>query len=170
MYNMKITEGLQILQTEGIVIFSLLLWCLCLWICPWASGRLSCVCVCQVFDQYLNFITLEDDMFILCHQNKELISYHGNTCHIFTLFFFIYQNQTNWMWHDQVPVSSCLLSFVPNLSLLCSHQQSRHPGHRHGGHHGHHCWQSLLLLRHSRWASCGSVSTFNACYKWIANE
>lgn len=38
-----------------------------------------CVCVSQVFDQYLNFITLEDDMFILCHQNKELISYHGNT-------------------------------------------------------------------------------------------
>uniref|UniRef100_A0AAQ6IIE8 Sec1 family domain containing 1 n=1 Tax=Anabas testudineus TaxID=64144 RepID=A0AAQ6IIE8_ANATE len=33
--------------------------------------------ICQVFDQYLNFITLEDDMFILCHQNKELISYHA---------------------------------------------------------------------------------------------
>lgn len=33
----------------------------------------------QVYDQYLNFITLEDDMFILCHQNKELISYHGRT-------------------------------------------------------------------------------------------
>lgn len=31
----------------------------------------------QVFDQYLNFITLEDDMFVLCNQNKELISYHG---------------------------------------------------------------------------------------------
>ncbi|KAF0043779.1 hypothetical protein F2P81_002937 [Scophthalmus maximus] len=30
-----------------------------------------------VFDQYLNFITLEDDMFILCHQSKELISYHA---------------------------------------------------------------------------------------------
>uniref|UniRef100_A0A6Q2WTW9 Sec1 family domain containing 1 n=1 Tax=Esox lucius TaxID=8010 RepID=A0A6Q2WTW9_ESOLU len=33
--------------------------------------------ICQVFDQYLNFITLEDDMFILCNQNKELISYHA---------------------------------------------------------------------------------------------
>lgn len=25
----------------------------------------------------MNFITLEDDMFILSNQNKELISYHG---------------------------------------------------------------------------------------------
>lgn len=33
--------------------------------------------VTKVYDQYLNFITLEDDMFILCHQNKELISYHA---------------------------------------------------------------------------------------------
>uniref|UniRef100_A0A674A8A6 Sec1 family domain-containing protein 1 n=1 Tax=Salmo trutta TaxID=8032 RepID=A0A674A8A6_SALTR len=33
--------------------------------------------VTKVFDQYLNFITLEDDMFILCNQNKELISYHA---------------------------------------------------------------------------------------------
>uniref|UniRef100_A0A1A8KDF3 Sec1 family domain-containing protein 1 n=2 Tax=Nothobranchius kuhntae TaxID=321403 RepID=A0A1A8KDF3_NOTKU len=33
--------------------------------------------VTKVFDQYLNFISLEDDMFILCHQNKELISYHA---------------------------------------------------------------------------------------------
>ncbi|XP_037098251.1 sec1 family domain-containing protein 1 isoform X1 [Syngnathus acus] len=31
----------------------------------------------KVYDQYLNFITLEDDMFVLCHQNKELISYHA---------------------------------------------------------------------------------------------
>ncbi|XP_019734426.1 sec1 family domain-containing protein 1 isoform X2 [Hippocampus comes] len=31
----------------------------------------------KVYDQYLNFITLEDDLFILCHQNKELISYHA---------------------------------------------------------------------------------------------
>ena len=29
------------------------------------------------FDQYLNFITLEDDMFVLCNQNKELVSYRG---------------------------------------------------------------------------------------------
>ncbi|XP_074548907.1 sec1 family domain-containing protein 1 [Halichoeres trimaculatus] len=33
--------------------------------------------VTKVYDQYLNFITLEDDMFVLCHQNKELISYHA---------------------------------------------------------------------------------------------
>uniref|UniRef100_A0A8C1GJW7 Sec1 family domain containing 1 n=1 Tax=Cyprinus carpio TaxID=7962 RepID=A0A8C1GJW7_CYPCA len=33
--------------------------------------------VTKVFDQYLNFITLEDDMFILCNQNKEHISYHA---------------------------------------------------------------------------------------------
>ncbi|XP_077477796.1 sec1 family domain-containing protein 1 [Stigmatopora argus] len=31
----------------------------------------------KVYDQYLNFITLEDDMFILGHQNKEAISYHA---------------------------------------------------------------------------------------------
>uniref|UniRef100_A0A6Q2Y212 Sec1 family domain-containing protein 1 n=1 Tax=Esox lucius TaxID=8010 RepID=A0A6Q2Y212_ESOLU len=45
-----------------------------------ASAALSANAVSQVtkvFDQYLNFITLEDDMFILCNQNKELISYHG---------------------------------------------------------------------------------------------
>uniref|UniRef100_A0A7I2V5I2 Sec1 family domain-containing protein 1 n=2 Tax=Homo sapiens TaxID=9606 RepID=A0A7I2V5I2_HUMAN len=33
--------------------------------------------VAKVFDQYLNFITLEDDMFVLCNQNKELVSYRG---------------------------------------------------------------------------------------------
>uniref|UniRef100_A0AAX7UQP6 Sec1 family domain-containing protein 1 n=1 Tax=Astatotilapia calliptera TaxID=8154 RepID=A0AAX7UQP6_ASTCA len=45
-----------------------------------ASAALAANAVTQVtkvFDQYLNFITLEDDMFILCHQNKELISYHA---------------------------------------------------------------------------------------------
>uniref|UniRef100_A0A6Q2XTB1 Sec1 family domain containing 1 n=1 Tax=Esox lucius TaxID=8010 RepID=A0A6Q2XTB1_ESOLU len=45
-----------------------------------ASAALSANAVSQVtkvFDQYLNFITLEDDMFILCNQNKELISYHA---------------------------------------------------------------------------------------------
>ncbi|XP_053330877.1 sec1 family domain-containing protein 1 [Spea bombifrons] len=31
--------------------------------------------VSKVFDQYLNFITLEDDMIVLCNQNKELVSY-----------------------------------------------------------------------------------------------
>ncbi|XP_051941272.1 sec1 family domain-containing protein 1 [Hippocampus zosterae] len=33
--------------------------------------------IAKVYDQYLNFITLEDDLFVLCHQNKELISYHA---------------------------------------------------------------------------------------------
>ncbi|XP_063102499.1 sec1 family domain-containing protein 1 isoform X2 [Cavia porcellus] len=33
--------------------------------------------VAKVFDQYLNFITLEDDMFVLCNQNKELVSYRA---------------------------------------------------------------------------------------------
>uniref|UniRef100_G3PHL2 Sec1 family domain containing 1 n=1 Tax=Gasterosteus aculeatus aculeatus TaxID=481459 RepID=G3PHL2_GASAC len=45
-----------------------------------ASAALAANAVAQVtkvYDQYLNFITLEDDMFTLCHQNKELISYHG---------------------------------------------------------------------------------------------
>ena len=31
----------------------------------------------KVFDQYLNFISLEDDMFILKHLDKEVISYYG---------------------------------------------------------------------------------------------
>ncbi|CAD6213215.1 GSCOCG00003969001-RA-CDS [Cotesia congregata] len=31
----------------------------------------------KVFDQYLNFITLEDDMFVLRHQNSDMISYHA---------------------------------------------------------------------------------------------
>ncbi|XP_015588870.1 protein sly1 homolog [Cephus cinctus] len=31
----------------------------------------------KVFDQYLNFITLEDDLFILRHQNSDVISYHA---------------------------------------------------------------------------------------------
>uniref|UniRef100_A0AAQ4S9J4 Sec1 family domain containing 1 n=1 Tax=Gasterosteus aculeatus aculeatus TaxID=481459 RepID=A0AAQ4S9J4_GASAC len=45
-----------------------------------ASAALAANAVAQVtkvYDQYLNFITLEDDMFTLCHQNKELISYHA---------------------------------------------------------------------------------------------
>lgn len=45
-----------------------------------ASAALAANAVTQVnkvYDQYLNFITLEDDMFILGHQNKELISYHA---------------------------------------------------------------------------------------------
>lgn len=31
----------------------------------------------KVYDQYLNFITLEDDLFILRHQNSDAISYHA---------------------------------------------------------------------------------------------
>lgn len=45
-----------------------------------ASAALASNAVTQVnkvYDQYLNFITLEDDMFILGHQNRELISYHA---------------------------------------------------------------------------------------------
>ncbi|XP_018409653.1 PREDICTED: sec1 family domain-containing protein 1 [Nanorana parkeri] len=45
-----------------------------------ASAALTANTVAQVskvFDQYLNFITLEDDMFVLCNQNKELVSYRA---------------------------------------------------------------------------------------------
>ncbi|XP_067010101.1 protein sly1 homolog [Anabrus simplex] len=45
-----------------------------------ASAALQANCVSQihkVYDQYLNFITLEDDMFILKHQNSDLISYYA---------------------------------------------------------------------------------------------
>lgn len=31
----------------------------------------------KVFDQYLNFITLEDDLFVLRHQHSDVISYHA---------------------------------------------------------------------------------------------
>ncbi|XP_033191612.1 sec1 family domain containing Slh [Bombus vancouverensis nearcticus] len=31
----------------------------------------------KVYDQYLNFISLEDDLFILRHQNSDVISYHA---------------------------------------------------------------------------------------------
>lgn len=33
--------------------------------------------VSKVFDQYSNFISLEDDMFCLCHQNAEALSYYS---------------------------------------------------------------------------------------------
>ncbi|KAG8126243.1 putative Sec1 family domain-containing protein [Naja naja] len=42
-----------------------------------ALGANAVTQVAKVFDQYLNFITLEDDMFVLCNQNKELVSYHA---------------------------------------------------------------------------------------------
>ena len=31
----------------------------------------------QVYDQYIDFITLEDDLFILKHQNSDFLSYYG---------------------------------------------------------------------------------------------
>lgn len=45
-----------------------------------ASAALQGSCVAnihKVYDQYLNFITLEDDMFILKHQNSDLMSYYA---------------------------------------------------------------------------------------------
>ncbi|XP_062824310.1 sec1 family domain-containing protein 1 [Anolis carolinensis] len=42
-----------------------------------ALGASAVTQVAKVFDQYLNFITLEDDMFVLCNQNKELVSYRA---------------------------------------------------------------------------------------------
>lgn len=40
------------------------------------------ISVFQVYDQYLNFISLEDDMFILRNQNSDNISYYGNVFNI----------------------------------------------------------------------------------------
>lgn len=45
-----------------------------------ASASLQSNCVAnihKVYDQYLNFITLEDDFFILKHQNSDLMSYYA---------------------------------------------------------------------------------------------
>ncbi|XP_049789907.1 protein sly1 homolog isoform X4 [Schistocerca nitens] len=45
-----------------------------------ASAALQANCVSQiqkVYDQYLNFISLEDDMFILKHQNSDSVSYYA---------------------------------------------------------------------------------------------
>lgn len=43
-----------------------------------AALQSSCVAnIHKVYDQYLNFITLEDDMFILKHQNSDAMSYYG---------------------------------------------------------------------------------------------
>nr|CAD7446433.1 unnamed protein product [Timema bartmani] len=45
-----------------------------------ASAALQSNCVSQihkVYDQYLNFISLEDDMFVLKHQNSDNISYYA---------------------------------------------------------------------------------------------
>lgn len=45
-----------------------------------AAAALQAGCVAnihKVYDQYLNFITLEDDMFVLKHQNSDSLSYYG---------------------------------------------------------------------------------------------
>lgn len=45
-----------------------------------ASAALQSNCVAsihKVYDQYINFISLEDDMFILKHQNSDLLSYYS---------------------------------------------------------------------------------------------
>lgn len=57
-----------------------------------AAGALQSNCVANihgVFDQYVNFITLEDDMFILKHQNSDLLSYYGK---IQFLYHLVIQN------------------------------------------------------------------------------
>lgn len=45
-----------------------------------SAAALSAGCVAnihKVYDQYVNFITLEDDMFVLKHQNSDLLSYYS---------------------------------------------------------------------------------------------
>lgn len=45
-----------------------------------ASAALQANCVAnihRVYDQYVNFITLEDDMFVLKHQNSDNLSYYA---------------------------------------------------------------------------------------------
>lgn len=45
-----------------------------------AAAALSAGCVAnihKVYDQYVNFITLEDDMFVLKHQNSDSLSYYS---------------------------------------------------------------------------------------------
>jgi hypothetical protein len=43
-----------------------------------ASLQANCTnCVTKVFDQYLNFISLEDDMFVLKQQDREIVSYYS---------------------------------------------------------------------------------------------
>ena len=39
-----------------------------------------CALSMQVFDQYLNFISLEDDFFVVRQQQTKAISYHGRLC------------------------------------------------------------------------------------------
>nr|CAI5843848.1 unnamed protein product [Callosobruchus analis] len=47
-----------------------------------ASSAIAANCVAnihKVFDQYVNFITLEDDLFVLKHQNSDQISYYSKS-------------------------------------------------------------------------------------------
>ena len=42
-----------------------------------ATGIIVCVNFLQVFDQYLNFISLEEDLFTVKHHDRDSISYYG---------------------------------------------------------------------------------------------
>lgn len=55
-----------------------------------ASLQAGCVAnIHKVYDQYVNFITLDDDMFILKNQNSDSLSYYGK---IFNSVFFEMHN------------------------------------------------------------------------------
>lgn len=60
-----------------------------------AEAALQANCVAnihKVYDQHLNFITLEDDMFILKHQNSDLMSYYGEFENFYKMHFYNYLN------------------------------------------------------------------------------
>lgn len=75
-----------------------------------AALQSSCVAnIHKVYDQYLNFITLEDDMFILKHQNSDSMSYYGkksvgqplqqsNSRTFFRFQLSTEQTRTTWKW------------------------------------------------------------------------
>lgn len=101
-------------------------------------------------------------MFILSHQNKELISYQGSTtgpnstCHVtFSLqalrLVYLILSESETSGCERTPAVGWVVCVCVCLCLSRSHQQSRPAGHRHGGHHGHHCGQFVLFLRHSGW-------------------
>ncbi|MGH0176643.1 UNVERIFIED_CONTAM: hypothetical protein FKN15_073409 [Acipenser sinensis] len=72
--------------------------------------------VTKVFDQYLNFITLEDDMFVLCNQNKELVSYHDSACPVSLETILVFATAA-----DAVPP----MGFVPEPSIEFLHSQGQ---------------------------------------------
>ena len=46
--------------------------------CFWRNGYYDkCQFLLQVFDQYLNFISLEEDLFTVKHHDRDSISYYG---------------------------------------------------------------------------------------------